>query len=334
MYIRAVGKRYKVECRVTDPSGSVLSWNATFATKAEAQAHGTAKDKEFKAMVAAGFMPCSVRELLDRWRRELAPQRDGGKWDFNRLLAIEQRLDDMGLADLQLSAFKPKQMAAVRRARLGDGISPASVKREEALLRSVWASARHPDWSLTDVDPFRDLGGIKGSQVVPRNRKAQWPELKRILRQLGYRPRSAVKTKSQQVGLAMLLALRTTLRSQEVLQLSDTAVDLKRMVNTVTFATPWPTCADSSPTRWLDASCQCSLPASLPTVRSASRPLIFSVSERSRNNAWRPNAQRPSIRPGCGLTARSSRPCATPFGAAGKLIELAPTEWKGLAHAA
>ena len=104
MYIRAVGKRYKVECRVTDPSGSVLSWNATFATKAEAQAHGTAKDKEFKAMVAGGFMPCSVRELLDRWRRELAPQRDGGKWDFNRLLAIEQRLDDMGLADLHLSS--------------------------------------------------------------------------------------------------------------------------------------------------------------------------------------------------------------------------------------
>jgi hypothetical protein len=58
---------------VTDPSGSVLSWNATFATKAEAQAHGTAKGKEFKAMVAGGFMPCSVRELLDRWRREVAP---------------------------------------------------------------------------------------------------------------------------------------------------------------------------------------------------------------------------------------------------------------------
>ena len=70
-------------------------------------------------MVAGGFMPCSVRELLDRWRHELAPQRNGGKWDFNRLLAIEQRLGDMGLADLQLSAFKPKQMAAVCRARLG-----------------------------------------------------------------------------------------------------------------------------------------------------------------------------------------------------------------------
>jgi hypothetical protein len=66
--------------------------------------HGTAKDKEFKARVAGGFMPCSVRELLDRWRRELAPQRDGGQRDFNRLLAIEQRLDDMGLADLQLSS--------------------------------------------------------------------------------------------------------------------------------------------------------------------------------------------------------------------------------------
>ena len=113
-----------------------LSWNATFATKADAQAHGTAKDKEFKAMVAGGFMPCSVRELLDRRRRELAPQRDGGKWDFNRLLATEQRLDDMGLADLQLSAFKPRQMAAVRRARLGDRISPAGHARAHQCGRS------------------------------------------------------------------------------------------------------------------------------------------------------------------------------------------------------
>ena len=89
MYIRAVGKRYKVECRVTDPSGSVLSSKCGFATlfdppwgaagfgrprgaqlerdlrhqgRCAGAWHGTAKDKEFKARVAGGFMPCSVRE--------------------------------------------------------------------------------------------------------------------------------------------------------------------------------------------------------------------------------------------------------------------------------
>jgi hypothetical protein len=37
------------------------------------------------------------------------------------------------------------------------------------------------------------------------------------LRQLGYHPRLPEPTKSAEVGLALMLALRTTLRSQEVL---------------------------------------------------------------------------------------------------------------------
>jgi integrase len=233
MYVRQRGKSWKVECRVTAPGGFVHEANSTFDTKAAATSWGKAKDAEFRTMAGGGFPPCTVRELLARWRKEVAPGRDGARWDINRLLAIERRMEGLGFVDLPLASFTNRQMSPVRRARLADGISPASVKREEALLGAVWKAARHPDWGLTDVDPFKDLGGIKGSRGQPRNRKAQWPEIRRILRQMDYHPRGAVVTMTQQTALAVLLALRTTLRSQEVLQLADSAVDLRRMVITI-----------------------------------------------------------------------------------------------------
>lgn len=227
-YTRPVGSRWKCEVRVT-VDGEVHKDNHTFDHKAAAEAWGRQRDAELKAMQGGGFPAKTVRQLLTRWREEVAPSRDGARWDVNRLKAIEARLDVMGLVDMRLADFGPKQMAAVRRARLAQ-ISAPSVSREEALLKTVWATARHPDWSWTDANPFLDLGRIKGSKGVARRRKATWPELKRILRQLGYHPRQPEQNKTAEVGLAVMLALRTTLRSQEVLQLDDGCIDLKRLV--------------------------------------------------------------------------------------------------------
>lgn len=227
-YIRRVGNNWKVEIRVK-VRGQTVAENFTRDTEAEARREAAEREAELKRLDGGGFPRCSVRQLLRRFAEEVAPGRDGARWDIVRLAAIERRMDALGLADLQLQDFTNRDMAAVRRDRLAD-ISPASVAREESLLKAVWAKARHPDWALTDVDPFRDLGGVRGSRGRARRRKAEWGELKRILRQLGYHPRQPERTKMAEVGLAMLLALRTTLRSQEVLQLSDDCIDLQRMV--------------------------------------------------------------------------------------------------------
>lgn len=221
--VRPVGKRWRCEIRI----GAGDSRN--FATKAEAELWGRERERELRAIENGGFPPTTVRQLLERWRDEVSPTRGGGPWEINRLNAIVRRMDEAGLVDMGLTDFGPKQMAAVRRQRLAT-ISPSSVAREEALLKAVWAAARHPDWSLTDRDPFKDLGGIKGSGGVARKRRASWPEVKRILRHLDYHPRRPSTSKKAQTGLAMLVALRTTLRSQEVLQLSDAGVNLNTMV--------------------------------------------------------------------------------------------------------
>lgn len=230
-YIKQVGRKFKVEIRVK-VGADVVKENFTRDTRAQAERDGRDREDELRRLADGGFPRKTVRQLLARWRDEVAPTRDGERWDVNRINAIIRRLDVMGLADAQLADFGPKQMAAVRRARLAE-ISPPSVSREEALLKSIWAAARHPDWSWTDVDPFKDLGKIRGSKGQARRRKAAWPELKRILRQVDYHPGRAERSKRAEVGLAMLLALRTTLRSQEVLQLGDGCVDLERLVITI-----------------------------------------------------------------------------------------------------
>jgi hypothetical protein len=227
-YVRKVGKRWKYEIRLVTPAGPVHE-NGYRDTKPEAQRAGKDREAELKLLAGGGFAHCTVRELLKKWRLDVAPTRDGARWDINRLLLIERLLDGLGHADMPLQSYGPEHMAKLRELRLTQ-VSPPSVKREEALLRSVWAAARHPSWRLTDRDPFRDLGPIRGSRGRARRRKASWTELRRILRELEYHPRRPEASKKAEVGLAMMVSLRTTLRSQEVLQLGDALVDLRRLV--------------------------------------------------------------------------------------------------------
>lgn len=231
-YLRQIGARWKCEVRVTLRTGEVARENSYHDSKVAAREHGLARERELLSVRNGGFPPTTVSELLARWREEVAPTRGGARWDINRLLLLERLTVQLGYAQLQLQDFGPREMAQVRKSRL-ETISPPSVQREETLLKSVWARARHPEWHLTDVDPFKDLGGIKGSKGRARRRKATWSELRRILRQLGYHPCRDASSKQAEVGLAMMLALRTTLRSQEVLQLGDDCVDLARLVVTV-----------------------------------------------------------------------------------------------------
>jgi integrase len=231
-YIRTVGHRHKVEIRVTMPGGLVHKENEYFDSLVTAREWAKEREAELRVSATGGFPRKTVSDLIQRWRDEVAPGRDGSKWDINRCNQVLALFKELGFDGLLLSEFGPSHMAKVRERRLTE-VGPPSVKREETLVKSIWAAARHPSWHWTDKDPFLNLGPIKGSKGRPRKRKAQWTELKRILRELQYHPRKPEGSKSAEVGLAMMLALRTTLRSQEVLQLGDDCVDLDRLVITI-----------------------------------------------------------------------------------------------------
>jgi len=225
-----VNGKYRVEARASKGS-KVMKDSKSFDTKKAAQLWGEVREKEMRKELECDLGDKTVRELLERWRDEVAPTHEGAKWDINRIDATLRELrDELGGMDLyKLRDFKPREMMAHRRLRLGK-VSPVTVARGESLLKTIWAAGRHPDWSWTDQDPFKDLGAVKGGSGIARNRHGTWREIKRILRELGYHPRQKEANKRAQVGLAVLVALRTTLRSQEVLALDDAAIDLDRLV--------------------------------------------------------------------------------------------------------
>jgi len=230
-YVRRVGSKWKAEIRVV-VRGEQVKENLTRDTEEDARRDGALREEELRRVAAGGFARATVRKLMERWRDEVAPTRDGKRWDVNRINAILARMAQLGYDTMDVSEFGPREMAQLRKLRLAE-IAPPSVKREETLLKAIWAAARHPEWAMTDVDPFRDLGGIRGSKGRPRTRKGEAWEIKRLLRQLGYHPMRPPSSKTAEVGLALLLSLRTTLRSKEVLQLGDDLVNLDRLVLTI-----------------------------------------------------------------------------------------------------
>ena len=122
--------------------------------------------------------------------------------------------------------FDKLHFVAWRDLRLGQ-VSEGSVRRDVDLLRNIRRLARL-EWKLTDKNPFEGVRLPKDNP--PRKRTAMWPEIKRIVRDLGYRTGETPSTKQQEVAYMFLLALRTALRNAELLRLTDENVDLTKRV--------------------------------------------------------------------------------------------------------
>jgi integrase len=70
-------------------------------------------------------------------------------------------------------------------------------------------------------------------EAAPRTRRVTWSEVKQIVRWLGYHTGRAPVTKSQEVALAFLVALRSAMRAGEILSLGNKTLDLQKRVATV-----------------------------------------------------------------------------------------------------
>ncbi|WP_256095082.1 tyrosine-type recombinase/integrase [Paraburkholderia nodosa] len=104
------------------------------------------------------------------------------------------------------------------------------MKREINLIRNVFAVARD-EWHWMEHNPFK---GLRLPPTAPRARRIDpWKEARPIVRWLGYRTGRPLETKSQDVALAFLVALRTAMRAGEVLALGKGSLDLKKRVVTI-----------------------------------------------------------------------------------------------------
>lgn len=195
--------RIQIEVRGQRDSG-------TFPTKREATEWAARRATEIRAM--AGGQAGTIKTLADaikRYGEEVSHHKRGWAKELIRLRAFERQ--PMFPARKRLADLAPSDIVAWRDARLKVN-SRGSVLRDMTLLSSLLEVARR-DWGWIAGNPMADVR--RPAEPDHRERVITGPEIRRMLRQLGWRCAPA-RTVSQAVANAFLLALATGMRAGEL----------------------------------------------------------------------------------------------------------------------
>jgi integrase len=198
-----------------------------FETKAEAVRWAAGEEATILVEVKLVAPGHTFSEGITRYIQEVSPRKKGTRFEKLRLEALIR--DFPSLTNTKLSELSTPQFVAWREARLRV-VTRGSVQRELNLIRNVLTVIRE-EWHWIKESPLKGMR-MPGDNP-PRTRLVQPHEVKKVLRWCGYHRNMVPSTKTQEVGLAFLVALRTGMRAGELLSLSKENVDLKRQVATV-----------------------------------------------------------------------------------------------------
>jgi integrase len=198
----------------------------SFATKTEARAWAARREEEIRAGTGGQFPSRTFIEAIDKYLKEVSESKPGARWEAARFEAFKR--DNAELAAMVFHEVDTPHMAAWRDRRLKK-VTKGTVQREINLLSNLFHVAED-EWKWRGGTPFK--GMKQPGDNPPRRRRTLWTEVKAICRWLGYRT-GEVETKQQEVAFAYLVALRTSMRSQEILQLGDATVDYRARTATI-----------------------------------------------------------------------------------------------------
>lgn len=213
MYVRK--QRGKWRCEI-ERNGVRAS--ATFDTKVEAAQWGIKEEAAIIATKRGVFPKKTLADAADKYVEKVSKGSAGERWETLRLEALKR--DFKTLAAKVLSTITTTDLADWRDARLVK-VSKGTVQREINLLSHVFTKARD-EWKWMGESPLKGMEAPGDNP--PRSRRPTPRENRLILRWLGYVTGERPRTKQAEVAFAYLLALRTAMRSGEVLQLSPKTV--------------------------------------------------------------------------------------------------------------
>lgn len=179
--------------------------SATFPTKQQAAAWAQQREAELSG---ARLPDKTVGDAMGRFVADVAPGRRGGRWEAIRLESLQRD----ALARKPLARLTGPDIATWRDARLKE-VSPATVAREMALIRTVLETARR-DWGWLRDKPMADVRVPKSP--ASRKRRISQDEIDRVTLALGVTDTEA-RTAENRTGLAFLFALETAMRAGEIL---------------------------------------------------------------------------------------------------------------------
>lgn len=200
-FVRPYGKgRYRCEIQklgvreseVFDRKGDAMQWG--YRREAEIEAEKTGKGVQ-------------LGQACDRYLRDVSPKKKDGAvlWESRRLEAFKAHFGP----STPLLAIKQPQIAKWRDKRL-ETVLGSTVNREANLLSNVFRKCR-VEWHWMEHNPMEGIDWPGDEE--PRGIVWRWRQIRRVLRHC----QTSEGIKTQQVGIAFHIALRTAMRLKEVL---------------------------------------------------------------------------------------------------------------------
>ena len=182
--------------------------SSSHKTKREAVAWAALKTLELEAAKPGGRAEFPVRNLFERYGRDVSVTKPGHRWELIRLNAFSQA----AFAGMPLSDLTSGHIALWRDKRLSE-VSMGTVKREMTLLSHVFSVAVK-EWGYLEVNPVSAVR--RPSSPPPRDRLISADEIEGILFYSGYSQNSDLSSVSSRIGAAFLFALETGMRCGEI----------------------------------------------------------------------------------------------------------------------
>lgn len=199
-----------------------------FLTKREAELWAAEQEALIARNSDAPSYDKTVAEAVDRYIRDVTSKKATALQERRRLLAFLR--DFPLLAAKRLADVTASDWAGWRDARL-EKVSPASVLREMTVLVHMCKLAgREWQWMQRE-SPWDDVE--RPQSVPPRQRRIAPSEVRQIVRAMGYVSGQEPKNKTAEIAWAFMVALRTAMRTGEILGLTRKTVDLRRRVVTL-----------------------------------------------------------------------------------------------------
>lgn len=183
-------------------------------TKAAAVAWATQLEGDVLAKRRGQTVRRSLRQAIERYRDEVTPHKPGRRWETIRLNFYLGPDGGLPFVEKWLEEVTPDDFGRWRDRRLL-GVKGSTVNRDFNLLSAVLTTARE-EWGWMHSAPLKKAR--RPSEGQPRTRVIRWTEVRRMLRELGWRRGAPPATKSAEVGHAFLVALHTAMRASEVLK--------------------------------------------------------------------------------------------------------------------
>lgn len=205
-YVRPYGKG-QFRCEIEKLG---VRESQVFDRKAEAKEWGYRREAEIVAeKTGKGIL---FGQATERYLRDVSPKKkDAVEWETRRMEAFKTHFG----ASTPLLTIKQPRIAAWRDWRLAgddkrDPVTGSTVNREANLLSNLFRKCRM-EWHWMEHNPMEGIDWPEDED--PRGITWHWRQIRKVLRYC----QTSQGIKTQQVGIAFHIALRTAMRQKEVI---------------------------------------------------------------------------------------------------------------------